>query len=291
MGIDLFSNIILEGIIEAGYEVALVVTKCKDDTMPMVIKTAIKYGIPYIRPQTVKTEIPKIIEMKPDLIITASYGEMIPKSLLEQNIINIHGSLLPKYRGASPVQSALLNGDKSSGVTIQRMAFKMDTGPIIAKKKVMIDDVDNYSRLLTKIANAGLNLLIKRMKSLLSGNYKTKPQNELKATYTQKISAHDELVSFKNTKENIINKIRALNYNPGAYILINNIKIKVYEVQISDIMYKQSNLIVAIKDELIISCINGSVIIKRLQLPGKKVLDIKDFLNGQRILKIGMEVF
>ncbi|MDR2867451.1 MAG: methionyl-tRNA formyltransferase [Acholeplasmatales bacterium] len=290
MGTNKFSAIILDGLIKAGFKVVLVVTKADDVLTPDVIPLARRFGIDIFRPQSIKKQYPEVLKYQPDLIITASYGALIPDELVNLNTINIHASLLPKYRGASPIQASILSGDEATGITIMKMASKMDTGPIIYQKALNILPEDNFSTLLSRLAILGRDLLLEHLSDLIEGNYSLIPQDESLATYTKKITSNDQWISFLNPAKTIIQQIRSLNEVPGAFIKINNQSIKVFNAKISDIIFNSKGVVECLKKKFLISCADGCIEILELQIPSKRKMTAIEFLNGQKLIKIGDQV-
>jgi len=197
------------------------------------------------------------------LLIVASYGEIIPKEVLEipkHGSLNVHPSLLPKYRGASPIQTALLNGDKTTGVTLMVMDEKMDHGPIVAQEKVEIPEGVKYKELEVILGKKGAELLEKTLDNYLDGKIKPKEQNHKKATFTKILKRDDGKVSLNDDPEEIERKSRALDPWPGIYIIWKGKRIKLLEVAVED----------------------NKLIIKKVQPEGKKEMSFEDFLRGHK---------
>ncbi len=231
------------------------------------------------------SQLEKIGELKPDLIIVAAYGQIIPKEILDipkHGALNIHPSLLPKYRGASPIQTAILNGDEISGVTIMLMDEKMDHGPIVASTKFQISNKPTYEELSKKLADAGAKLLIKTLPDWINGKIKAKLQNHSKTTFTKIIKKEDGKIDWNKSAEEIERQIRAFHEWPTAYTFWNNKQLKILDAGIST---KKTNkkigeVFLADNKELIIQTGNGALILKQVQLEGKRLMPTKNFLNG-----------
>lgn len=295
MGTPLFAVEVLEMLI-CHHDVLLVVTQPdkyvgrKKVLTPSIVKQiALKHQIEVFQPIKIRDDYQKIIDLNPDFIITAAYGQILPKALLDQvKAINVHGSLLPKYRGGAPIQYALFNGDKKTGVTIMYMAYKMDSGDIIKQEEVSIEKDDNYLTLTKKLSTLGTKLLKEVLEDISQDKIERFPQNESEVTFAKTLQYEDEFLSFDQTSEDVINKVRGLSPEPGAFSIINGTKIKIYKVKKSDIITSKdikAGKVLSIKKELIVKTLDGAVKIEVIQVPGKKMMQTKDFLNGQNIIK------
>lgn len=296
MGTPLFAVEVLEMLIQE-HDVCLVVTqpdkvtgRKKILTPPLVKEVALKHDIEVFQPSNIKTNYQKIIDLKPDFMITAAYGQILPKALLDEvKAINVHGSLLPKYRGGAPIQYALFNGDKQTGVTIMYMAFKMDSGDIIKQEAIDIKDDDNTLSLTKKLSTLGTRLLKEVLEDIDKGIIQKEAQDETLVTFSPTLTYEDEFLSFNQTTDKIINRVKGLSPEPGAHAFINGVKIKIYKVKNSDIIGnedKTPGTILSIKKKLIVKTLDKAVEIEEIQVPGKKIMAAKDFLNGQNIMDI-----
>jgi methionyl-tRNA formyltransferase len=224
MGTPEFACPILE-MLHQHHNVLLVVTQPdkpfgrKKILTPSPIKSlATKLNLHVFQPEKLKEDYLKIIELKPDLIITAAYGQMLPKELIDQIVaINVHGSLLPEYRGGAPIQYALFDGKRETGITIMYMAFKMDSGDIIKQSSIPIEFEDNYQTLSEKLSLLGAKLLKEVLETYEMGQIKSIPQDSSLVTFAYTLKYRDEKLSFDWTTEKIINRIRGLSPEPGAY--------------------------------------------------------------------------
>ena len=293
MGTPEFAVPSLKKLIENNFDVVLVVIqpdkvqgRNKKITYSPVKKFALENNLEIFQPSNIKNDYQKILDKKADLIVTAAFGQILPKELLDQMpAINVHGSLLPKYRGGAPIQYALFDGLDKTGVTIMDMAFKMDSGDIILQDSIDILDTDNYETLSEKLSIVGANLLIK----VLKGNYPRIKQNEDEVTFAFTLKRDDEFLDvYNNSSKQIINRLRGLMPEPAATININNTNYKVYNIEKSDIIKDMKTGEVFIdKKGLHIQTKEGKIIILEIQAPGKKRLKIKDFLNGQKDIQNG----
>jgi methionyl-tRNA formyltransferase len=294
MGTPEFACPILE-MLHQHHNVLLVVTQPdkpfgrKKILTPSPIKSlATKLNLHVFQPEKLKEDYLKIIELKPDLIITAAYGQMLPKELIDQIVaINVHGSLLPEYRGGAPIQYALFDGKRETGITIMYMAFKMDSGDIIKQSSIPIEFEDNYQTLSEKLSLLGAKLLKDSVLNDLSQGIKHRiPQNQDKVSFAYTLKREDEFISFHQSTESIINRIKGLSPEPGAHAILKNSIIKFYRAQKSDIIDSKAvpGTVLQSKKRLIIKTLDSSIEILEIQVPGKKVMHIKDFLNGQNII-------
>lgn len=228
----------------------------------------------------------KISELEPDVAVLVAYGKIIPKKILkipQKGFINIHPSLLPKYRGASPIQSAILSGDKETGVTIFVLDEKMDHGPIIAQKKYKICPADDYPSLENKLAEFGTKIMISAVKKYVKGEIKSEPQDENKATYTKQFSREDGKINFKKSAEEMKRMVRAFNPWPSAWTEIKNIgRIKITKASILKDALKnlKTGQFFEYKKDLAVKCGKDALVIEKLIPEGKKEMTSDEFLRG-----------
>lgn len=293
-----FAAIVLEKLINAGYVPEAVV--CNPDepagrkqilTPPPAKLWVMKHetwNIPVLQPKKLDEDFTlQVSSFKIDLAIIAAYGKIIPKTILntfKYGAINIHASLLPAYRGASPIQCAILNGDKETGVTIMRVDEEMDHGNIISNLKTQISKIDTYESLSHKLAGLGAELLIKTIPYYISRKLKPVEQNHSKATYTKIIKKEDGKIDWSKSAEEIERMTRAFYPWPSAYANIKNKILKIIEVDISDAQNKHhvGEVFLTVKNILAVRCGKGCLIIEKLQLEGGKILTAKEFLNGHK---------
>ena len=291
MGTPDFAIPVLEKLIELT-NVVLVVTKKdayvgrKKILTPSPIKLlATKNNIPVLTPDKLKEEYQNILAYKPDLIITCAYGKIVNKEILDYpkyGCINIHASLLPKYRGSSPMQYAILNGDKKTGVTLMYMDEEMDTGDIIDCMEYEIKDDDNLENVHDNLSNLGANLLEKNLENIISGNIKRIKQNNDLATYAPKIVREMEDLNFNDKVENVYNHIRAFSPYPLTKTIIFEEEVKIVKAHYEQYPSSEVNKIYFSKNSLGIGCINGIIYFDIIKPIGKKNMAIKDYLNGKK---------
>lgn len=251
-----------------------------------VKKYAEDLGIEVFTPDSIKKDYQKVIDAKPDLIVTCAYGKIIPKILIDYpkyGCVNIHASLLPKYRGAAPIQWALLNGEKETGITLMYMDEFMDTGDIIKKAKYTIKDTDDIGTLHDELSKIGGTLLRENLEYLFSGNVERIKQNDEEATYAKMIEREMEELDFNDSVINIHNKIRAFSPWPLTKTKINTEEIKIIKAHYTNESSVVNKLYVS-KDQLGIGAQDGIIYLDIIKPIGKKEMDIKNYLNGKKEL-------
>lgn len=293
MGTPDFSYPILTALHSHGIEVVLVVTqpdklvgRKKVLTPTPVKKKALELGLEVFQPHKLREEYQYIIDKEPDMIITAAYGQMLPKALLDYpkyGCINVHASLLPKYRGGSPIHTAITCGEKESGVTIMHMVQKMDAGDIISQETVEITEKDTVGTLHNKLSIVGCRLLLETIPMIVLGQYEPIKQDESQVTYAYNIKREDEQLEFNRTTEEVFNHIRGFNPWPGTYFKFNGKNVKVWSsVKIPTNKYDDSQIgEVCIIDENFIGVKTGDGVIglTQVQFPGKKRIFVSDYLR------------
>lgn len=275
---------------DADFEVVAVVTQPdkpvgrKQVITPSPVKVvAEKHNIPVLQPMKVKTGVEfwnELRELAPDVIVVAAYGKILPQEILDiptHGIVNVHASFLPKYRGASPIAGAILNGDSETGVTIMKMELAMDTGEIIAKSQaVSIVPDDTTASLTEKLAGVGAEVLIESLPKYLSGEITPMPQNDAEATYVKIIQKEDGRINWQDDEEKISRQVRAYFPWPSAYTELNGQMMKILSAEYDMSADNPKGQIAKIGGEPYI----GKLKIRQLQLAGKKVMDGKAFLAG-----------
>lgn len=295
MGTPDFAVLPLRAMKEAGYEVAAVVTqpdkpKGRGKTMlPTPVKEeAVALGIPVYQP--VKVREPEFLEtlkeIGPDLIVVAAFGQIIPKTILTLprfGCINIHASLLPKYRGAAPIQQAVIDGEKESGVTIQKMGEGLDTGDMISKEVVVLSPEETGGSLFDKLSKAGADLLVKTLPSIFDGTavYEKQPE-ESPTPYAAMITKQMGLLDFTKSAEVLERLVRGLNPWPSAYTFLNGKTLKVWKSSVGE---EKGNVLpgTVVKTDrhgIYVACCDKMLILEEVQLEGKKRMDADAFLRG-----------
>jgi len=292
MGTPEFSVPVLEGLID-NYDVIGVVTqpdkeigRNKEIVFSPVKKVALSNNIKVIQPVKIRTDYEEILELNPDMIVTCAYGQIIPKVLLDlpkYGCINVHASLLPKYRGGAPLHRVVINGESKTGITIMYMDEGMDTGDIISTRETLIDINDTVGDIHDRLSIMGKELLLDTIPTILDGTNERIKQNNQEATFAPVIKREDELIDFNKTSLEIYNKIRGLNPFPVGYAILDGKVIKVYSSKIKENNYttKKNGEIVRIYDDGIgISTGDGEIILTEIKPEGKKRMLVKDYLNG-----------
>jgi methionyl-tRNA formyltransferase len=263
---------------------------------PPLKKLALSLGLRIDQPE--KSSDPGFVAelrgIKPDLIIVTAYGQILKRELLEippHGCINVHASLLPKYRGAAPIQWALINGEQETGVTIMKMDEGMDTGDILASKKTTIQASDDASILHDRLATLGADLLVETLPTYLSGKIFAKKQASEGVSYARKIKKQDGCLSWSDSAKSINNKIRALNPWPGAFSCFSDWKmnpmIKLLKAEVVETQNDTHGEIYAIeRDGIVVACGHDSLRILALQRAGGKRLSAREFLHGHD-LRVG----
>mgnify|MGYP000846953630 FL=1 len=226
-----------------------------------------------------------IMESNVKLVIVAAYGQIIPKKFLSINnliFLNIHASLLPKWRGAAPIQRSIMGMDKETGITIMKIVSKLDAGPYMLKKSVNINIKDNFNSLSKKLSDVGSKLILEAILLFEKNETKFINQNENFATYAKKIKKTESLIEWNELSKKIIAKINGLNPYPGVWFEHKGNRIKIIEAELSEARGKVGEVLT---DDLIVGCKDKSIKIKFLQKEGKKVVDTKSFLAGYKISK------
>jgi len=225
-----------------------------------------------------------IDELIPDVGVVAAYGKIISQAILDLfpfGCLNIHPSLLPKYRGASPIQSAILNGDAETGVSIIKLDNKMDHGPIISNSKFQIPNFDTYEGLSKKLAKTGADLLIKTLPDYLGGKIKLVAQNDNQATFTKIIKREDGKINWQKPAVEIERQIRAYFPWPGSFTEFSGKRLKIITAEVtSEAKEGKIGEFLAQNGQLLVKCGKDALNIKELQIEGKNELTAKEFING-----------
>lgn len=295
MGTPDFSVPVLRSLIEANYEIVAVVTqpdrpvgRKKMLTPPPVKVEAEKHGINVLQPEKIreKEQLEQVFSYKPDLIVTAAYGQILPKELLEAppfGCVNVHASLLPKYRGGAPIHQAIIDGEKYSGVTIMYMVEKLDAGDMISQVKVEIEEEDHVGSMHDKLSEAGAKLLIETLPALLKGEITPVKQDESEVTFAKNISRDMELLDWNRSGEELYNQIRGLHPWPVAYTTLENKPLKVWwAIKVAAKKTLSPGTIERIEDDGIVVSTGSDVSLKitDLQPSGKKRMTAESFIRG-----------
>ncbi|ERM19378.1 methionyl-tRNA formyltransferase [Brevibacillus laterosporus] len=296
MGTPDFATQSLEALITNGYQVVGVVTQPDRPvgrkrvlTPPPVKELALRHGLPVYQPEKIRESeaVQSVLDAtRPDLIVTAAYGQILPVSLLEapkHGCINIHASLLPKYRGGAPIHASIINGEKETGVTIMYMVQALDAGDMISKVIVPIEERDTAASMFEKLATAGADLLIETLPKLLKGEITPEPQNHEEATFAPNIKRENERLDWNKSAREIYNQVRGMNSWPVAFTTFEGKVWKVWWAEVVELagqLATPGTIIGRTEEGLIIACGAGSIILKEIQPEGKKRMSVYDFLRG-----------
>lgn len=294
MGTPDFSVGTLEALVEAGHEVVLAVTqpdkpkgRGKEMQFTPVKECALAHNIPVYQPKKIREPecIEELKKYQADVCVVVAFGQILPKEILEMTpygCINVHASLLPKYRGAAPIQWAVINGDEITGVTIMRMDVGLDTGDIIAKKQVRIAEDETGGSLFDKLAAVGAELCVETMQMLENKTATFTPQDNEASTHTKMISKELGDIDWKKPAVEIERLIRGLNPWPSAYTHLDNKAFKIWKARVveTDGAYAPGCICKVGKNTMVVQTGEGGLELLEVQLAGKKRMDAGSFLRG-----------
>ncbi len=285
----------LEAILKSKHEVLAVVTQPdkpvgrKAVITPCAVKVLAKsYGLKTLSYQKIRVDgVEDLKALNPDIMVTCAYGQILSKEILniaKHGIINIHASLLPKYRGAAPIQWSIINGDNTTGVTIMQTAEGVDTGDIIYAKEIEINKTETAGELFDRLSLLGAEMIVKVLDDIENGKATFTKQDESRATKVGMIKKQDGKIDFNKTSESIVNLIRGLNPWPIAFTNYENKTLKIFSAETSDLNGNSGEVLVSdVTSGLIIGTKDKSIKINELQLEGSKRMAVKEFLIGRKI--------
>ena len=292
-GTPYFSEIVLKSLVEKHQVVGVVcqidkpANRGKKLVSPNIKTLAESMNIKVYQFDRLKENLETFKEIDCDIFVTASYGKILPKELLDMKLcINVHPSMLPKYRGATPIQTALLNGDKRTGVSIMKTDVGMDNGDILLQREVEIYDEDDYNTLMPRLAEVGAELLLQALSEIENKTANFIKQDDKKATFTKLIKKEDALLDFNKSAEELVNQVRAYVENPTAYFFLGEDRIKVYKAEVEKGSLENAKIgevVIENKKKFLIKTKKDVLSILKCQASGGKVLNVKDFLNGYRL--------
>lgn len=295
MGTPDFSVPILQTLIDSPYNVCLVVTQPDRPkgrkgilTAPPVKEAAVKHHLPVFQPEKLPQQYEHIFDYEPDLIVTAAYGQLLPKALLDYpkyGCINVHASLLPELRGGAPIHYAILQGKKETGITIMNMVEQLDAGAILAQEKVIIDERDTVGTLHDKLSQVGSDLLIKTLPKLFASEIIPQEQDHDEATYAPNITREQEEIDWSKGHVDIYNQIRGLNPWPVAYTTHRDQIVKCWWGELDHATYENSKpgeVVNMIEEEaIIVACGDKKGIrLTDIQPSGRRKMRVADYLRG-----------
>ncbi|GHP12854.1 methionyl-tRNA formyltransferase [Lentilactobacillus fungorum] len=306
MGTPKFAVPILQGLVDHDYEVVAAVTqpdrpvgrKHKIQQTPVKV-LAEKLNIPVYQPTKLSgsPEMQRVIDLHPDLIVTAAYGQFLPTKMLNAvkvAAINVHGSLLPKYRGGAPVQYAIMNGDQQTGISLIYMVKKMDAGDILAQRAIPIKKGDDTESLFAKLSLVGRDVLLETLPKIIAGDVQPIKQDEAQVVFSPNIKPEEEKLAFEKSAFLVDAKVRALRPDPGAYTILNGKRTKIWQTEVINEKVEQAPGVVVKKDKHHLYLAAGQQTVLSLlevQPAGKPKQAITDYLNGSgQSIKVGQQV-
>ena len=294
MGTPKMSAKVLEALILGGFNIVGVIAQEDQPIGRKAILTEVptkvvakKYNIPVYQPHKIRLNYEFVKEINPDLILTMAYGQIVPQGLLDipkMGALNLHGSILPKFRGAAPIQRAIMEGEKETGVTLMEMVDKMDAGKMYGVSKCEILEEDNYTSLCEKIVNCCVDVCYNLLPKYFNGELKGVEQDENKVTFADKIKPETEKLSLDYGVDKFINFVRGMSEEPGGYVLLNDLKFKILKANKSNQSINGEVGTLSIDKNVYLKLKDGVIELKEVQLSGKKKMDGKSFANGSRHL-------
>jgi methionyl-tRNA formyltransferase len=295
MGTPAFACPTLQRLIDRGDEVLAVVTqpdrpkgRGQKSVSPPVKELAERHGLTVLQPLKVRAPefIEAVREMNPDVIVVVAFGQILPKALLEipkYGCINVHASLLPRYRGAAPLNWCIINGETETGVTTMLMDVGLDTGDMLLKKSTPIDPDEDTSSLHDRLSLIGADALDETLNLLVDGKLVPEKQDESLTCYASMLKKEDGLIDWSRDPRTIRNLVRGMTPWPGAFTYLDGKLVKVYRVRTAEGEGAPGTVLAAGKDGIEVACVGGSLLLDELQLEGKKRLPARDFLAGCRV--------
>lgn len=300
LGTPHIAAVVLENILQAGYVVSALI--CQEDkpqgrkgvlTSCEAKECALRHNVPVYSPHRIRKEHEFLKNLDYNLILCIAYGQIIPDDILKSAPLgsyNLHGSLLPKYRGAAPMQRAIMNGEKETGVCLMEMVSEMDAGDVFDKKSFPIEESDNYSSVEKKMGEAASELIVKNLLPLANGELHREKQNPAFVTIAKKILPEDEHLPLSLSLKETHDYISALSKKPGAYVYLEGKKLKILSSERTTLSPKgEAGTLWRDKKHLYLNLKNGVLSLKTLQIEGKKATDAASFLNGHQNIE-GMRV-
>ncbi|MGO2384072.1 MAG: methionyl-tRNA formyltransferase [Pseudolactococcus laudensis] len=294
MGTPAFSVPVLDGLVEKGYEVLAVVTqpdravgRKKEIKMTPVKAAALRHKLPVYQPEKISgsDEMAELMTLGADIIVTAAFGQFLPERLLNsvKHAVNVHASLLPKYRGGAPVHYAIIKGDKEAGVTIMEMVKKMDAGDMISQRAIPITDADNVGTMFEKLSLVGRELLLDTLPDYLAGNITPQPQDESQVTFSPNITPEEERIDWQLSARDIFNQVRGMSPWPVAHTIWQGTRFKLHEVVLAAYTHAErtpAQVIDNTTNSQLLATNEGAISLPIVQPAGKPKMPIQDFLNG-----------
>ncbi len=295
MGTPDFAAGSLKSLIDAGYEISAVITqpdrpkgRSGAPVFSPVKEVAVAAGIPVLQPERIKRpeETAKLLEYPADIYVVAAFGQILSKEILDQpkcGCINVHASLLPKYRGASPIQRVILDGEKETGITIMQMNEGLDTGDILYQMKYELAPDETFETLHDRLMDLGGKALLEALPLIEEGKITPVTQDDSLSCYAPLIKKEDGLIDFKKTAGQIDAQIRAFNPWPGAFTRLDGKTLKIWEASLCEKSGKPGEIIDVDKNSFTVACSEGSIRVTSLQSEGKNRMDTSAFLLGNKL--------
>ena len=295
----------LQAIMDAGYEVVGVITQADKPqgrkgvlTPPPVKVLAMQKGIPVLQPQKIKEDLASVFALGGDVMVTCAYGQILPQALLDgfaKGVWNIHAGILPTYRGASPIQSSIINGETQTAVTVMQTVLALDAGDILLEKRIDILADETYGELSARLSALGASAIVEALTLIEKGELSLNAQDTQNVGIVRKIDKEQAHISFSKTAEEIINLVRGMNPAPIAYTQADDLKINVYKAEKAVLTEEEQTLLESAeygqvlsdkpKRGLLIKCQDGAVKLVEVQAAGGKRMSGGDFLNGRKVVK------
>lgn len=291
MGTPNFAIAPFKALLESGYEIVALVSQPdrKVGRKQELVATPTKqlaqaFGIKVFQPESIKKDYGFMLELKPDLIITCAYGQFIPSEVLSiprLGSINIHASLLPKYRGGAPIHHAIMNGEIETGISIMKMAAKMDAGDVYSQHKLKIELTDTYDSLAVKLSNLAKIAILNDLPLILEAKLKAVAQDAKLVTLGYNITSSQEKIDWSQSAQKVYNHVRGLSSVPGAHTIFEGSILKIFKGEITSTLSKQeAGSIVELDDGIVVATSTYNYRIVELQLAGKKRMSAKELMNG-----------
>lgn len=300
-----FAVAALKNLIENGFDVVAVVTQVDKPqgrkgvlTPPPVKVAALSYGIPVLQPDKIRDEVDTLRRFGADIMVTCAYGQILTQAVLDsfpKGVWNIHAGLLPAYRGASPIQSCILAGEKKTGVSIMKTELGLDCGDVLMVEETAIDEAETYGELSARLSEIGAKLIVTAVNALKTGDYTLTKQSEEGVQIVRKIGKEHAKINFAKSSREIINLVRGMNPAPIAYTELDGNKINVYRA-VQAVLNEQETALLegavcgevlsdSPKRGLLVKCLDGAVALTEVQAAGGKRITGNDFINGRKAKK------
>lgn len=292
-----FAAVSLRALVDAGHQPIAVLTqpdrpagRGKKLGASPVKQYALQHGIDVMQPATLRDAavVAALSSLQPDLLVVVAYGLLLPQSVLDlpsAACVNVHASLLPRWRGAAPIQAAIIAGDTHTGVALMAMTAGLDCGPVYASRKVAIGEEETAGQLHDRLANAGGELLATHLADLLAGKLSATQQDEALATQAPKITTTDALLDWRQAADELARRVRAYNPRPGAHFMLDGERIKCWAAhKVTAVDAAPGTIVAADADGVVVACSSGALSMRSLQRPGKRPVSAAEFSAQSRLI-------